>query len=39
MPALILIPIIFYGLAIYNNQVDLARTWAEQIALDIEIIL
>ena len=29
---LILIPIIFYGLAIYNNKVDLVRTWAEQIA-------
>jgi hypothetical protein len=30
--ALILIPIIFYGLAIYNDKVELVRTWAEQVA-------
>jgi len=28
---LILIPIIFYGLALYNDQVTLVRAWAEQI--------
>lgn len=30
--ALIPIPIIFYGLAIYNDKVELVRTWAEQVA-------
>jgi hypothetical protein len=29
--ALILIPIIFYGLALYNDQVALVRAWAEQV--------
>jgi hypothetical protein len=27
----ILIPIVFYGLALYNDKVDLVRTWAEQV--------
>jgi hypothetical protein len=30
--ALILIPIVFYGLAFYNSKVELIRTWAEQVA-------
>jgi uncharacterized protein YjbI with pentapeptide repeats len=29
--ALILIPIVFYGLAVYNQQIDQVHTWAEQI--------
>jgi hypothetical protein len=29
--ALILIPILFYGLALYNDQVVLVRAWAEQV--------
>jgi hypothetical protein len=29
--ALILIPILFYGLALYNDQVALIRAWAEQV--------
>jgi hypothetical protein len=29
--ALILIPIIFYGLAVYNQQIERVHTWAEQI--------
>ena len=29
--ALILIPILFYGLALYNDQVVLLRAWAEQV--------
>jgi uncharacterized protein YjbI with pentapeptide repeats len=29
--ALILIPIIFYGLALYNNQVELVRRWAMEV--------
>jgi hypothetical protein len=29
--ALILIPIVFYGLALYNDQVELVRAWAEDI--------
>jgi hypothetical protein len=29
--ALILIPIIFYGLALYNDQVELVRAWSEQV--------
>ena len=28
--ALILIPIVFYGLALYNDKIDLVRAWAEQ---------
>jgi Pentapeptide repeats (8 copies) len=28
--ALILIPIVFYGLALYNDKVELVRAWAEQ---------
>jgi hypothetical protein len=28
--ALILIPIVFYGLALYNDQIDLVHTWAAQ---------
>jgi hypothetical protein len=28
--ALILIPIVFYGLALYNDKIDLVRVWAEQ---------
>jgi uncharacterized protein YjbI with pentapeptide repeats len=31
--ALILIPIVFYGLAFYNSKVELIRTWAEQVAV------
>jgi hypothetical protein len=31
--ALILIPIIFYGLAFYNSKVELIRTWAAQVAV------
>jgi hypothetical protein len=30
--ALILIPIIFYGLALYNDQIGLVRAWAEPVA-------
>ena len=30
--ALILIPIVFYGLALYNDKVEMLRTWAEQVA-------
>jgi hypothetical protein len=29
--ALILIPIVFYGLALYNDKIDLVRAWAEQV--------
>jgi hypothetical protein len=29
--ALILIPIVFYGLALYNDKVELVRAWAEQV--------
>jgi hypothetical protein len=29
--ALILIPILFYGLALYNDQVEVVRAWAEQV--------
>jgi hypothetical protein len=29
--ALILIPILFYGLVLYNDQVALVRAWAEQV--------
>lgn len=29
--ALILIPMLFYGLALYNDQVALVRAWAEQV--------
>ena len=29
--ALILIPVVFYGLAMYNDKVELARAWAEQV--------
>jgi hypothetical protein len=29
--ALILIPIVFYGLALYNDKIDLVRTWAEHV--------
>jgi hypothetical protein len=28
--ALILIPIVFYGLALYNDKIELIRAWAEQ---------
>jgi hypothetical protein len=28
---LILIPIVFYGLALYNNQIEQVHTWADQI--------
>jgi pentapeptide repeat protein len=31
--ALILIPIVFYGLALYNEQIDVVHAWAEQVAL------
>jgi uncharacterized protein YjbI with pentapeptide repeats len=31
--ALILIPIVFYGLAFYNSKVELIRTWAAQVAV------
>jgi uncharacterized protein YjbI with pentapeptide repeats len=31
--ALILIPIVFYGLAFYNSKVELIRTWAKQVAV------
>jgi Pentapeptide repeats (8 copies) len=37
--ALILIPIIFYGLALYNDQVALVRAWAEQIIVEPDHIL
>jgi hypothetical protein len=30
---LILIPIVFYGLAFYNSKVELIRTWAAQVAM------
>jgi hypothetical protein len=30
--ALILIPIVFYGLAVYNEQIDQVHTWAERVA-------
>jgi hypothetical protein len=29
--ALILIPIVFYGLALYNDKVELIRAWADQV--------
>jgi Pentapeptide repeats (8 copies) len=29
--ALILIPIVFYGLALYNDKIELVRAWAEQV--------
>jgi hypothetical protein len=29
---LILIPIVFYGLAVYNDKIDLVRAWAEQVS-------
>jgi hypothetical protein len=29
--ALILIPILFYGLALYNDKIELVRTWAEHV--------
>ena len=29
--ALILIPLVFYGLALYNDKIELVRTWAEQV--------
>jgi hypothetical protein len=29
--ALILIPIVFYGLGLYNDKIELVRAWAEQI--------
>ncbi len=37
--ALILIPILFYGLALYNDQVALVRAWAEQIIVQPDHIL
>jgi hypothetical protein len=30
--ALILIPVVFYGLALYNDKIELVRAWAEQAA-------
>jgi hypothetical protein len=29
--ALVLIPIVFYGLALYNDKIELVRAWAEQV--------
>jgi hypothetical protein len=37
--ALILIPIIFYGLALYNDRVTLVRAWAEQVMAQPEHLL
>jgi hypothetical protein len=37
--ALILIPVLFYGLALYNDQITLVRAWAEQVMAQPEHLL
>jgi hypothetical protein len=37
--ALIVIPIVFYSLALYNDKIDLVRTWAEQAVTSPDLLL